>query len=203
MNTALDIGRTLARQLFASHGNRTEVHLGEADLAAALTLAAERATASTPDATDVTVTAAEWQAAQRVADTLADLLQTLRYSPYTVAHDAETETADARNALDAWFTAHQEADPHCTCPDCCPSHETDVAEALAELDRDDQVARDLADEANDVTTQSPMVQCPTCGGTVMRMADGHLIRHFDLSTNHWCEHANDAPLECGGPDEKD
>lgn len=40
---ALDIGRQLARQIFAERGNHAEAHLREAELPAVLALAAKRA----------------------------------------------------------------------------------------------------------------------------------------------------------------
>lgn len=41
--TTLQLGRQLARRIFAKRGNKTEVHLTEAQLAAILTLAAQHA----------------------------------------------------------------------------------------------------------------------------------------------------------------
>lgn len=33
-----------------------------------------------------------------------------------------------------------------------------------------------------------LVACPTCGGQVQRMADGRLIRHFDMRGRPaWCQ----------------
>jgi hypothetical protein len=72
----------------------------------------------------VTVTEAEWRAAEQVMDTLSGLMTDLQYAPYRVAHNSEEVIAEIKKALGAWFEAHQAADPHCTCPDAARASST-------------------------------------------------------------------------------